>query len=500
MPIPFQPPEAVIQSYLNRPTPGQMISNGVLQGIQTYLQAQALQKQQQQEALGTYVKAYDAGGKRFAKNVGDRIGLVDPPGIPGADPFTRAPRPGASDPGLMEDPSALHSAPEEPANPIQGPTDIQMSPIIAHWNNTMGGGQQQPMPAQQPTMGQQPPIAAPQQMPAAPSFGAAQSTPQNPQPQGVPGLENPEQYLDDGNHGLKILQGGEALGKYKNTMQDAAEKDLENAPRSANQIRQDFALAKQPGMADDWIRAHVPEALDNPDKPLINVARIKEAKDWLTTGAQQQKSGYFETMGDINTQKFRQDLIKDARAQLDPYFATGEGRAQIQRLNNIGRTEPLIAQISAQKDSGDPRQMRELATRVDSVLRGTTNGTQAIEGINALVPSTMRGDYAKIAEWWAAEPKGTQQQAFVNRLADTVGREKGAIQNQIKQTAERAARTLRVMKSNHPEDYDAIVTPYLSGKYGELTGPQKISSNEEFNALPSGAQFIDGNGQLHTKI
>lgn len=506
MAIPFNPPEALIAQYMQRPDPLQQGVDATNKFAQTYLAMKQLKKQQENEALGQYVKAFEAGGPQFAQDVGKRIGLKNPPALPGTTaPTTQmgtagmmpspmnptpAAQPSSSDGLFTGSDASVH--PQAPMPMSDQPGSPMVSPIISHWNNTMGG-QQQPMAGQQPSAPS--PGAAPTMAPSAPSYQPPQG------PAGVPGMENPESFMNQGSYGLKHLQAGEALGKYKEAMQTSFEKGQENSPRSANQLKQDFELAGQPDKADAWIKAHAPNALDNPDQPLINVAQIKEAKDWLGTGAMQQRGDYFSTMGNVQTQKLRQSLIDDAKKSLDPMFQSGEGRAQIQRLNNIGRTEPLIAQMLSQKDGGDPRQMVELATRVDSVLKGSPGGQQAIEGINNLVPNTAKGKFANWLEWFSNNPKGTEQQAFIHRYADTIGREKGAIQGQVKQTMERGAGTLRVLKGQFPDDYNAVVTPYLSGKYGELTGANvpTISGDDEFNALPSGSQFKDPSGQLHTK-
>lgn len=503
MAIPFQPPEAIIQSYLNRPQPAELANQGIQQAFQTYMQSQALKRQQQNEALGNYIKAFGEGGPKFAQDVGKRYGLVNPPALPGMTATMAGPGGTA---GVMSNQQPVMAPPAPTAAPTPGfpptenemaagmsmpsehatsgePTQSLQSPIVAHWNNTMGG---------QPAAGQQQPAAP---IPAAPHAIAPSAPPPiTPQgPAGVPGMENPESYLDMGSFGTKKLQAGEALGKYKETMQSAAEKDLLNAPRSANQLRQDFTLAGQPEKADAWIKAHAPQALENPDQPLINVAQIKEAKDWLGTGAMQMRGGSFESNAEVNRLKFRQGLIVDARKALDPYFSSGEGRAQIQRLNNIGRTEPLISQMLGQLGGGDPRQMRELATRVDSVLRGSPGGQQAIEGINGLMPDTAKGRFASFKEFILSDPQGTEQQAFIKRLADTTQREKVAIQGQVKQTAERTQSTLRLMKETYPEDYNAIVNPYLSGKYGELTGPQNTGNGPAIGTVEDGHRFKGGN-------
>ncbi len=507
MALQFQPPpDWLLQEYAKRKSPAQIASEGANNALSTYVAYEGQQAKSQQDKLDGYIKAYGEGGPGLASDYAKRVGLQNPPALPGAVNRTQAgpggmagASPNPMQPAIPPAPMGPEFGPNQPGQgvPMQGPAlpGVGMgmkaeqapqsgmgasSPIIAHFASLMA-------PAQ----------AAPGQAPSmAPPSAVA------PTPKSISGLgDNPEDLLNQGKWGRGQLEGGERLASFRSKMQDSAQKDLENAPRSANQLRQDFTLAGKSEMADEWIAAHAPDSLNNPDEPLINVAQIKEAKDWLGTGAQQQRSDYFGTMGNVQTQKLREGLIKDAKTTLDPMFQQGEGRAQMQRLNNIGRTEPLITQMLGQKRGGDPRQMVELATRVDAVLKGSPGGQQAIEGINQLVPKTALGKFASWVEWFNSEPFGTQQQAFIHRYADTIKREKGAIQGQVKQTAERGAGTLRVLKSQFPDDYNAIVNPYLEGKYTELTGEKipTISSDDELDALPSGSKFKDPSGQEHTK-
>jgi hypothetical protein len=261
-----------------------------------------------------------------------------------------------------------------------------------------------------------------------------------------------------------------------------SQQDLDqNAPYTPERVR--AILKGQPDLAEALIKA-------NPDG---SIARrdIQDAIAGL-------RPDILGGLTDVKRDALRLQLNKEAR---DTLLAGGVGKDQIARLNNIGRTEPLIAQMLDQPGGGDPRQMRELATRIDSVLRGTPNGQQAIEGINALVPQTARGKFASWLEWFSNNPQGTEQQSFIKRYADTLGREKNAIQGQVAQMAESRAPTLRLLKQHYPEDYQAqldsiLKNPQLTGEpTGASGGKIKVSNgNETLMIDPQDEQDAAGEG------
>ncbi len=97
------------------------------------------------------------------------------------------------------------------------------------------------------------------------------------------------------------------------------------------------------------------------------------------------------------------------------------------------RAERLETLGNAYKSGNlDSRQVEELAIGLNSMLQGGNVG--AAEQVKALVPSTIIGNGAKIAEWLTNAPQGTNQQAFVQRMLGSVSREKQTAADQIKRT------------------------------------------------------------------
>lgn len=154
-------------------------------------------------------------------------------------------------------------------------------------------------------------------------------------------------------------------------------------------------------------------------------------------------------------QKHTDDLVgkysKAMGEDLDPNRArSGEMGKNQGRVNAAERIETLLNQFP---DGNIPKtQTRELATSVNSLL---TNGSQnAVSQINELVPHTMQGNSAAIAEWVTGNPTGMEQQQFIKLYADTARRERETAQNQILQGQfKKAYSTHHKLKDMSPDDF-----------------------------------------------
>lgn len=206
MALQFQPPPAwLMQEYMNQKSPVQegMESAGSI--ANTVLQHKAMETKKQNDAMGIYVEAYRKGGPSFAMEIAKRLGLKNPP-TPGALPggggppaistgTAPSPMPGGmpgSTPG--EDAAQMSMSSEHPMAPQAPAGGAPMSPIIAHWNQTMGG-----------------------------QGGGAPAAPMAPPQPGMPQLptnENPADLLNMGEFGADRLKGLESVQKLKDA-QDA---------------------------------------------------------------------------------------------------------------------------------------------------------------------------------------------------------------------------------------------------------------------------------------
>lgn len=116
--------------------------------------------------------------------------------------------------------------------------------------------------------------------------------------------------------------------------------------------------------------------------------------------------------------------------------------------------EQLIAQGKAQDGGLDSRQIEELAQSTGKLLGG---GAAASARVEALVPHTFWGKTQTLKEWAANSPKGADQQAFTDRMAETVAREKALAENQKTQFQIEGLPAFAALKSRNPTYYNNIL-------------------------------------------
>lgn len=152
-------------------------------------------------------------------------------------------------------------------------------------------------------------------------------------------------------------------------------------------------------------------------------------------------------------------LATALKQDLDPNAARGGNFAMNQkRVDQADRLMGLIKDSSGNISNLDSRQTEELAIGLNSMLSGSGQGSA--NQVAALVPSTVRGDANKLKEWLTNEPTGSDQQAFVQRMADTVQRERDIAANQVKnvQLARLAAHSGLQQKA--PDLYANVIHGY----------------------------------------
>lgn len=441
MPIPFNPPDWLIQQYMNRKTDGQQVLDTALQAGQLYVKAK-----QEKQAQGLAQQSKDIELAKLRSENGTAsidylnqlragrglpaMGVTAPPPQAASSPPAAPPpaAPAMPEPQGYEDPARMQSMPG-------APPPSSMSPVVAHWHASNGSG------APSPVAGGQPPTPPPGGGPPA-NF-----------------LDDPaiQEYQKIGSVAYKDKYGSKGLSDARSAFDTAKkERDLtkdQEGPKSVAAARSLAAAGKKTKEFDSYVAS-----LGNPQT--LTQKQLDDFRNFAGLGIQDERGSFYDTTAHVKEQTMRDSLIKEARTSLDPYFQTGQGKEQADRMNAIGRTEPLIAQMLAQKGGGDPHQMTELATAFDRVLKG--GGASAQANIEHLLPKTAGVTLANWKEWYTNNPQGTDQQGFIKRTAESLAREKSTIQNQIHSVAQRTAPTLRVLKSNYPEDYDAVVNGYMS--------------------------------------
>lgn len=146
MALQFRPPEDLINAYLNRPSPGQQVSEGINQALQTYAQQKAQQQQQaiaQQSKDVETAKALTEGGTDFTNNLSQIQAQRNQPQSQGTSLIDRAkaffsnpsqttsPLVPSANPGPMSVPDGSPMQSVQPPTPSTGTVAGVSSPITS---------------------------------------------------------------------------------------------------------------------------------------------------------------------------------------------------------------------------------------------------------------------------------------------------------------------------------------------------------------------------------
>jgi hypothetical protein len=418
MAIPFNPPQELINSYLSRKQPAEVASEGMQQALQSYVALKQQEKAQQQADFGNYLKLLETDpelaktpiGQQLSKRMGGSLGGYQPPS--------------ASTGTLPSQPPAQPPADQ----PVAGTTPPgATSAVIAHLQS----------------------IGHP--------MGQLSGQSQTPSPLGPNAI--PPMIMGRGKLGEKANKDVTAGLERKKLVAglDASE------PASFDEVRTTFKAAGKPDLGEELI-ANATKLGDN----AVQRKSVDAAIKGLGVAAQAGRGQFYSTTANVKEQTMRDALIKEARTTLDPYFQHGAGNQLALKFNRIAGAEPLVQQMLTQAGGGDTRQMRELGTSVANIITG--GNVVAQNQVEEMIPKTYQGNLNAFLEKLKNEPTGLEQQAFIKRFAETIAREKAATQAQSRAIAERNAPTLRVLKSNYPEDYQAVVDQYLN-QSPEIMGP-----------------------------
>jgi hypothetical protein len=165
----------------------------------------------------------------------------------------------------------------------------------------------------------------------------------------------------------------------------------------------------------------------------------------------------------VDNKEKRDAAIKGAKEKNDLKRTTAFGDA----LTNISKTrsgnaaaaqgvvlraERLETLANAYKSGNlDKRQIEELAIGLNAMLSGSNTGSS--EQVKNLVPKTMMGNMMGIGEFLSNDPKGTNQQAFVDRMMGTVQREKATASQQVKRVVMQRAVPYQDLEKTNPDQF-----------------------------------------------
>lgn len=179
---------------------------------------------------------------------------------------------------------------------------------------------------------------------------------------------------------------------------------------------------------------------------------------------------------DKQSENDNKDAMK-LQQDLDKGWATrgGQGGVIQGKVTAAQAAQALIDQGKVQSGGLDSRQVEELAQSTARLLGGTNAASARVEG---LVPHTIWGRAQTLKEWLTNKPAGQDMQAFTDRLAETVKREKELAENQMKEYQIQTLPAHSRLKKSNPDLYNSI----LQAKGIE---PEMIDEKGRYNKRPS---------------
>lgn len=262
----------------------------------------------------------------------------------------------------------------------------------------------------------------------------------------------------------------------KTQLQNAMEKEDANSEISKTTREILKHAAKQAGVSIE-----VPETMtaSNAEKILPGIEGMANRK--LTAeGNSINRTALQKDKNDKEVTK----LVTKMGEDLDPNrFRSGEMGKNQGRINAAERINTLLQQFP---DGNIPKiQTREIATAVGALFQ---NGTAAaVSQVNELVPHTMRGKAADVAQWFTGNPQGQEQQQFIKLFADTANREKSLSERQIQQAQiEKAYTTHSKVKEMDPDSF------YNTLAFKTHLTPDELRAMEQQEGFKKGRYSIPG--------
>lgn len=238
------------------------------------------------------------------------------------------------------------------------------------------------------------------------------------------------------------------------------------------------AVAKAYGK--DWanVTAADKDLIFDPIKLKETIAQRQEASAMRGEIAKQSQADRQERTQERQDNKVKDQDNKDVMAlkhDLTAGWAGRSGQAGVVqgKINSAEAAEQLLQQAKTQKDGLDSRQIEELAQSTSKLLGG---GNTASARVDALVPHTFLGRAQTMKEYLTGNPSGQDMQAFTDRLADTISREKDLANNQKKQFQIEALPAHARLRNSNPELYNSMlqsqgIDSSMIDKNGRYTAP-----------------------------
>lgn len=215
--------------------------------------------------------------------------------------------------------------------------------------------------------------------------------------------------------------------------------------------------ANQLKLAFPWAQEDYKLAVEGEEKKAERASREKISAEDNASKKELQKT-MAEEKATAKDEKIVGDYEKRMKDDLDPDKARAGNLAKNQaQVYQADRLKQLYTESNGDVRNLDSRQMEELAIGLQKLL---SSGQSSVTQVQALVPHTIRGNAAKLKEWLVNDPQGTNQIAFVQRMAETIERERNLAQDQVKSAQKKRLSAYSEFKKKNPERYDMILRAY----------------------------------------
>ena len=159
------------------------------------------------------------------------------------------------------------------------------------------------------------------------------------------------------------------------------------------------------------------------------------------------------TLG-LREDQYKNKRITDMGNDLDwnknvrsAYGVTAQGFHRAERIEGL---------VNQYKDLNlDTREMSELAIGLNAMLQGSNQSAQ--KQVAELIPKSAIGNVQKLQEWLTNEPKGLNQQKFVQRMLNDVKREKEVMQKQLLRDARAKLSKYPDVEKNYPQEWGEML-------------------------------------------
>ncbi len=270
-----------------------------------------------------------------------------------------------------------------------------------------------------------------------------------------------------------------ASDAFYNTLGQQGKEALKGSEDDQHRQQQVIAAIEQRKSREDVAKQHNDTVLQQGEATRASLAqRARERAQDMSARA--------DDRSDAQDEKQNIKWASQMKDDLDPNKARGGNMASNQkRIDNADRVNALLAQVH---NNPDPRQMEELAISTQALL--SSSGSPAAEQVKALIPHTAMGSAQAFKEWLMNDPQGTNQQAFVSRMAETVQREQEVARNQVQKAQKSRLSAYGKFKDADPDTYNSIINSYGLGKpepeEPKPKSPSSVAAATSGSSEPSG--------------